>query len=119
MSFDEVARIGRCEVCEAQDVPVVVVASALGPCSFSYCKHCYQEGLEPYYACVAAVWSAGKWPDDIGSGYQDMIRRVLKLKGISEEQFQQDIAALDADYSPSVAEKEEGTDDGSETSEHS
>ena len=70
-------------------------------------------------ACVAAVWSAGKWPDDIGSGYQDMIRRVLKLKGISEEQFQQDIAALDADYSPSVAEKEEGTDNGSGTSEHS
>ena len=119
MSFDEVTRIGCCEVCEAQDVPVVAVASALGPCSFSYCKHCYQEWLEPYYACVAAVWSAGKWPDDIGSGYQDMIRRVLKLKGISEEQFQQDIAALDADYSPSVAEKEEDTDDSSGTAEDS
>lgn len=73
--------------------------------------------MEPYYACVAAVWATGKWPDDIGSGYQDMIRRVLKLKGVSEEQFQQDIAALDADYSPSVAEKEEGTDDSSRTAE--
>ena len=119
MTFDEAARIGRCEVCGVQDVPVVAAASALGACSFSYCKHCYREGLEPYHACVAAVWSAGKWPDDIGTGYQDMIRRVLKLKGVSEEQFQQDVAALDADYSPSVDEKEEGTNDSSGTAKDS
>ena len=48
-----------------------------------------------------------------------MIRRVLKLKGVSEEQFQQDIAALDADYSPSVDEKKEGANDSSGTAKDS
>lgn len=98
MTFKEMSSNGYCEVCGAENVPVVAAASPLGPCSFSYCQRCYEQGLEPYDACVVAVGLAGNWPDDIGPGYQALVRRVLKFKGISEEQFQKDCAELDKEF---------------------
>ena len=48
--FNQIAKPGKCEVCGAEEL-VVVLASSFGPCSCAYCKECYDFNLEPYYLC--------------------------------------------------------------------
>lgn len=63
----------------------------MGACSFSYCSECISAEAEPYLAMVSYIARAGRWPDDIGDVYQDIVRKSLKHLGKSEEQFTQDV----------------------------
>ena len=80
----------KCDVC-GKDNAKYVAASTYGPESFAYCEECLLKRREPYGAIVNYIASAGHFPDDISIEYQVDVRRQLKLYGISEEQFIQDV----------------------------
>lgn len=88
--FDEICFEGTCDVC-GRKTDVVSCSSTMGACSFSYCSKCLSAGAEPYHAMVSGIASAGKWPDEIGEAYQEIVRNSLKYLGRSEEQFQKDV----------------------------
>lgn len=87
MTFEELARPGRCDVCDT-DAPVVVLASSVGPVSFAYCRTCHDKGLEPYYAIVAHFACAGL---DINDQYRYQVKDILAELQISEDQFVADV----------------------------
>lgn len=56
--FKDVSYNGKCEVCGKHD-KVVVVASALGPLSYSCCEKCFTMGLEPTGTLAGYLADAG------------------------------------------------------------
>lgn len=51
-----------CDVCEREGI-VGVASSALGPCSFAYCKSCLENGCEPYEIAVRMFATCGGSPE--------------------------------------------------------
>ena len=80
----------RCEVC-GKEGDVFVASSSYGAMSFAYCEDCLLSGREPYWAIVSYIACAGRFPEDINEVYQEDVRRQLKLHGVDEEQFIQDV----------------------------
>lgn len=80
----------KCDVC-GKERETFVAASTYGPESFAYCEECLKNGKEPYDAIVTYISCAGHFPDDINETYQKDVRRQLKLHGISEDQFIEDV----------------------------
>ena len=79
-----------CDVC-GKEGEIIVCASSMGAISFGYCIDCFNKGLEPYWAMVAYISGAGKFPEDINQAYQNLVREILKGLNISEEQFIKDV----------------------------
>lgn len=88
--FEKYARPGTCDVC-GKKTDVVVCCSAFGAISYTYCKDCFDNGLEPYDAMVSYIGCAGFFPDDINMTYQKLCRDILKGLNISEEKFIEDV----------------------------
>lgn len=80
-----------CDVCGKEVEKICACASTMGAISFGYCEDCLRKGLEPYYAVVAYISCAGRFPDDINETYQKHVRNILKGLNISEEQFIKDV----------------------------
>ena len=93
MTFDEIAMPGKCDICGAEG-PVVVCCSTMGAVSYAYCKHCYDNELEPYGAMVAYISCAGHYPEDINDTYIDIVRHNLEFYGKTEEEFTADVDRL-------------------------
>lgn len=83
--------IGKCDVCGKKG-RISVCASRMGAISFGYCDTCLEDDLEPYWAMVAYISCAGRFPEDINDRYQGLVRRILKGLSISEEQFIKDVS---------------------------
>ena len=90
MAFEDYKNNGTCDVC-GKETDVVVCASTMGTISFAYCKDCFDKRLEPYWAMVAYISCAGRFPDDIHESYQELCRNILKGLGRTEEEFIQDV----------------------------
>jgi len=88
--FDEICNDGKCDVC-GKEGKVVFHASRMGPVSFEYCKSCNEKRLEPYFAMVAYISCAGKFPDEIDDDYVIIVRNILKELNIAEEKFIEDV----------------------------
>ena len=84
-------KIHKCDVCGKENVEGVVCASSMGPITFSYCKDCFEKGLEPYNAVVAYISCSGHFPQDINETYQGLVRSILEGLGKSEEEFIRDV----------------------------
>ena len=104
--FDEYARPGKCDVC-GQETQVVVCSSMFGATSYAYCKHCFDNYLEPYHAMVSYIACAGLFPDDINEEYQKICRNILHGLGISEEKFIKDVEDTYNDFNECVRYMEE------------
>jgi hypothetical protein len=98
MRFEEYARPGVCAVC-GKEADVIVCTSPFGATSYAYCKNCFDNYLEPYYAMVDYISCAGVFPDDINEEYRQLCRHNLKGLGISEEKFIEDVKKAINDYS--------------------
>jgi len=81
---------GKCDVC-GKETEIYVCASTMGAVSFGYCKDCLMKGLEPYWAMVAYISCAGKFPEDINEQYQNRVKYILKGLNVSEEKFIEDV----------------------------
>lgn len=57
-----------CDVC-GKRTAVAVCCGGYGAISFTYCQHCLDCGLEPYWAVVAYIACAGHFPRDINESY--------------------------------------------------
>ena len=88
--FDELKYAGKCDVC-GKETDVVVCASSMGAVSWSYCKNCLQDGLEPYNAIVSYIACAGRFPEEINEKYQQEVRRMLNKLGKTEKEFIADV----------------------------
>ena len=88
--FDKLRHRGTCDVC-GKSAKVIPAASIFGATSFSYCRKCFDKGVEPYSAMVSYIACAGHFPDDINLTYQTACRQILEGLGISEEQFIKDV----------------------------
>ena len=62
-NFEKYAVKGTCECCN-KETNVVVCSSGIVPISFSYCKECLNNGIEPYSALVCASAGVGVFPND-------------------------------------------------------
>jgi predicted amidophosphoribosyltransferase len=76
MTFKDYKLPGTCNVC-GKETDVVVCASTMGAISFAYCEDCLNKRLEPYWAMVSYISCAGKFPNDINEGYQELCRNIL------------------------------------------
>jgi hypothetical protein len=85
--------VAHCEVCGKQVDEVIVVASALLAQSFSYCKECYDLGVEPYHYWVTLVAYVGS-VEDLRDDYQKWLMHDLQLLGKSLEEFNKDVGIL-------------------------
>lgn len=103
-TFNDIARMGTCEVC-GKPAPVVVVSSSLGSCSCAYCEDCYANGLEPYYMIVPAVWTCG-W-EDMADWAKARIRKTLTKLGKTEEEMLADAKAEEEAWIASMQNYEE------------
>lgn len=82
-----------CEVC-GRNRSVAVAASSYGAMSFAFCSDCLMSQLEPYWAVVAYISCAGRFPDDINEAYREDVRRMLPLWGKTESEFIRDVNTL-------------------------
>lgn len=91
--FDELSSTGKCNCCGKSNVPVVVLASSIGPISFAYCRDCLNKGVEPYGALVAFIGCAlssdkiDNYEDELIPYYVDLINRCLEFYNKSREDF--------------------------------
>lgn len=90
MAFKDYSSKGECDVC-GKVSDIVVCGSTMGACSFAYCEECFNKKLEPYWAMVAYISCAGRFPEDVNECYQEHCRHILSGLNISEEQFIKDI----------------------------
>lgn len=88
--FDELKYVGKCDVC-GKETDVVVCASSMGAVSWSYCKDCFHDGLEPYNTIVSYIACAGRFPEEINEEYQQEVRRMLNKLGKTEKEFIADV----------------------------
>lgn len=92
-SFEDVARVGKCDCCGKSNIPVAVVASSVGAISFAYCKDCFDKRIEPYGALVAYIECAlssdkiDNYENELSPFYVDLINRCLEFYNKSKEDF--------------------------------
>lgn len=89
-AFIKYAKLGKCEVCEAEG-PVIIVPSQLGSCCCVYCEKCYEYNLEPYFMIITAIRECG-W-NNMTEKYKNIIEKSLTKMGKTLEE-----AFDDADY---------------------
>lgn len=94
-TFEDYAKVGKCEVC-GEEAPVVVLASPFGGFSSAYCKECYENGLYPYSDMVDSVWCCG-W-DNMSDSVKEMIRKTLKKLNKTEEEMLKDVQKCEDDF---------------------
>ncbi len=86
--------IQRCDVCGKIVPHINVAASSCGPVSFAYCDSCLAGGYEPYAFLVSYVACAGKYPDDINTGFKKrVILPNLAFHKKTEVEFAADVEA--------------------------
>lgn len=91
--------IAKCAGCGAENVDGIVVASMFGASSEGFCADCLQVGKDSYSNMVNYIASAGRWPIDINSEYQAIVREQLRLHNKTEAEFTIDVdAAIKADW---------------------
>ena len=93
--FNQIAKPGKCEVCGAEKL-VVVLSSSFGACSCAYCKECYNSNLEPYDLCVSTVWSCG-W-ENMSERAKNIVDKSLIKIGKTFDEMMEDVKKIDQDY---------------------
>ena len=81
--------MSKCDVC-GKETNTIVCSSTCGAISFSYCRECLYNGIEPYDALVGM----GLFYADMNKTYiQQILDPSLKFHGKTREQFDADVEA--------------------------
>jgi len=82
---------GTCRVCGGKG-KVVSVCSSVAPITYSVCKQCAENRIEPYDILVDCIAVNGlRWPDDVSDYVKDCVKRCLWYFEMPESQFEMDI----------------------------
>lgn len=80
-----------CDVC---GTPAIGVAcSALGACSFAYCRECAVAHAEPYRIAVMMVATIGDSPEALAAWFLPVVAGTCSRAGKTEAEFWDDVKA--------------------------